>query len=458
MANALALPLGRRLGYGIGDFAFNLYFTTANLYLLLFYTDVLELSPATGGWIFAAALIWDAAIDPLMGYIASRTSTRWGRYRPYILFGAIPLAASWVLIFVPTGLSGVALTMAVLAAHMMFRTFYTIVSMPYLSLSAVMTSDSHERGVLAAFRMVAATSGGLIIAFFTLKLVGLFGGGDQARGFLWTAILFASIATMLFWTTFATTHEVMLDTAEHRPDIRAMGTMMRSNTPFWLVSGSLLMGSMASTFFGKSIPYYFKYAVGRADLIGPALASLTGAAMLSIPVWTLVMRRTSKRITSLSGTAFAVVGYALFQVLPVTRPDLLIADLAFVGFAAGASYLTFWAMVPDTVEYGQWRTRVRADGMVFGLVSFNQKAALGLAVGALGESLSMIGYTANRAQTPETLASLKLLMGVAPLSFAMAGAAFMFFYPIDRAMHGRLTRAIAWRSSRFRPIRSRFGQ
>jgi glycoside/pentoside/hexuronide:cation symporter, GPH family len=448
IASSSPLSLGRRLGYGIGDSAFNLYFTTANLYLLLFYTDVLELSPATAGWIFAAALIWDAAIDPLMGYLASRTRTRWGRYRPYILFGAIPLAASWVLIFVPTGLTGMALTLAALAAHMLFRTLYTVVSMPYLSLSSVMTRDSNERGILAAFRMVAATASGLIIAFFTLKLVDIFGGGDQAQGFLWTAILFASVATMLFWITFATTREAALDVAEHLPDLGAMWTMMRSNTPFWLVSGSLLMGSMASTFFGKSIPYYFKYTVGRADLIGLALASLTGAAMLSIPIWTILMRRTSKRTVALCGTLIAMLGYALFQILPPTRPDLIIGNLALLGVAAGANYLTFWAMVPDTVEYGQWRTRVRADGMVFGLVSFNQKAALGLAVGALGESLSLIGYTANRAQTPETLASLKLLMGVAPLVFAAAGAAFMFFYPIDRALHGRLTRAVAWRSSR----------
>jgi GPH family glycoside/pentoside/hexuronide:cation symporter len=127
---------------------------------LLYYTDVLGLAPATAGWIFAAALAWDAVTDPVMGYIASRTRTRWGRYRPYLLFGAVPLAASWALIFLPTGFTGTALTLFALAAHMLFRTCYTVVSMPYVSLSAVMTSDSHERGVLAGFRMVAATGGG----------------------------------------------------------------------------------------------------------------------------------------------------------------------------------------------------------------------------------------------------------------------------------------------------------
>ena len=149
------IPLASRLGYGIGDLAFNLYFTTANLFLLLYYTDVLGLSPTVGGLVFAVALIWDAVLDPVMGYIASRTRSRLGRYRPYLLFGAIPLAISWTLIFLPTGLKQGALIAVALAAHMLFRTCYTIVSMPYLSLSAAMT-----RGQSRAWRPSRFPDGG----------------------------------------------------------------------------------------------------------------------------------------------------------------------------------------------------------------------------------------------------------------------------------------------------------
>jgi GPH family glycoside/pentoside/hexuronide:cation symporter len=129
----------------------------------------------------------------------------------------VPLAASWALIFLPTGFEGTALTLAALGAHMLFRTIYTIVSMPYLSLSAVMTTDSNERGVLASFRMIAATGGGLMIAFFTLKLVGWLGGGDQMRGFLLTAIAFGTLATLILWFTFATTREEAEVAGAHRP-------------------------------------------------------------------------------------------------------------------------------------------------------------------------------------------------------------------------------------------------
>jgi GPH family glycoside/pentoside/hexuronide:cation symporter len=130
------------------------------------------------------------------------------------------------------------------------------------------------------------------------------------------------------------------------------------------------------------------------------------------------------------------------------RADLLIGCLALAGFGAGAGYLTFWAMMPDTVEYGEWRSRVRAEGMIFGLVSFIQKAALGLAVGLLGEVLAAIGYVANRPQGPETLANLRLMMLVAPLGFALAAASFVAFYPLDRARHARIVKALSWRKAR----------
>ena len=441
-----ALPFRRRFGYGVGDLAFNLYFTTASLFLLLYYTDVVGLSPATGGWIFAAALAWDAVLDPVMGYIASRTRTRWGRYRPYLLFAAVPLAASWALIFLPTGFTGTALTIWALAAHMLFRTVYTIVSMPYLSLSAVMTRDSTERGILASFRMIAATGAGLVISFFTLDLVKALGGGDDMRGFLMVAVLFGILATLILWFTFANTREEVSAPDERLPDAADMIRMLRANSAFWLVAGMMLMAAMASTFFSKAIPYFFKYGVLREDLIGTALATLTGCAMLSIPVWTQVMKRTSKRVVAMSGPALACLVYVAFWLVPMERADLLIPVLAISGFATGAGYLTFWAMIPDTVEFGEWRTGIRAEGMIFGFVSFIQKAALGLGVGLLGEVLGTIGYVANQPQTPQTLENLRQMMLVAPLCFAIAAVTLISFYPLDRKRHARLVRALAWRS------------
>jgi glycoside/pentoside/hexuronide:cation symporter, GPH family len=295
------LPIAQRLGYGIGDFGFNLFFTTASLYLLFYYTDVLGLSPATAGWVFAVALIWDALFDPVMGYIANRTRTRWGRYRPYLLFGGVPLAISWALMFLPVGFTGGALVMFATATHILFRTLYGVVGMPYLALSATMTRDSHERGILASIRMVAATSCGLFAAFFTLKMVALLGGGSI--GFFWTAALYGALASLVFLVVFLTSVETVADRAEPSPTFGEMLRSLRGNRAFWIVCAAMLASAFGGTLLSKTLPYYFKYALHRPDLIGLGLTALTAAIALSMPVWMFVMKRSSKRTMWLAGAA-----------------------------------------------------------------------------------------------------------------------------------------------------------
>jgi glycoside/pentoside/hexuronide:cation symporter, GPH family len=448
------LSIGTKLGFGAGDISNNLYFTTASLYLLYYYTDVLGLSPAVAGWIFAGALGWDAIADPIMGYIASRTRSRWGRYRPYLLFGAVPLAASWVLIFLPTGLQGSALILFTLAAHMLFRTVYTIVGMPYLSLTAAITADSRERGSLAAYRMVGATACGLFVAFSTLKLAEALGQGDAMRGFLLTAIIYGTVATLLLFWTFAASSERPEDpeTQTPQPDRKAMTAMLLANRPLHLIALWLLCNSMASTLFGKTLPYVLKYDLGRADLIGPCLGAMTAAAMVSIPIWAAIAKRTSKRAITLTGAVVGITGYLVFVINPPAAGPFLFANLALLGFGAGAGYLAFWSMVPDTVEYGQWRTGVRAEGVIFGVIAFVQKAALGLSVGILGELLSLVGFVPGAEQTPSTLSAMHMLLTVGPLIMLALGMIAIAFYIIDARLHARLVRILRRRQPGEMPL------
>ena len=444
-ASGPVLPFARRLGYGVGDFGFNLFFTTASLYLLFYYTDVLGLSPSTAGWVFAGALVWDAVFDPVMGYVANRTRTRWGRYRPYLLFGGLPLAASWALIFLPVDLEGSALILFAASAHIVFRTLYAVVSMPYLALSATMTGDSHERGVLASIRMVAATMCGLFAAFSTLKLVELFGGGST--GFFWTAVIYGIIAAIVFTIVFASTREIAAAPDEISPTARDMIAMLRRNRAFWIVCAAMLAGAFGGTLFSKTLTYYFKYAVERPDLIGLALTALTAAVAISMPVWTAVMKRTSKRTMWLSGAVVGVSGYILLWFSPSEGTSMFL-PIAVIGFGAGASYLGFWSMMPDTVEFGEWTSGIRSEGAIFGFVSLIQKGALGLAAAMLGELLSAIGYRANQPQTAETLEMMRLIMILGAGSLAVIAAFSISFYPIDRRMHARLQNGIAVRKKR----------
>lgn len=440
------LSTAQRLAYGSGDIGFNLFFQTASLYLLFYYTEVLGLSAAAGGWIFAAALIWDAITDPIMGYLASRTRTRWGRYRPWVLFGAAPLGLSWVAMFVPMAWEGTALIAFALATHILFRTLYTIVGMPYLSLSAAMTADSGERGTLASLRMIGATATGLFAALMTLKLVGWLGGGDARAGWLIVAMLYAGAATLILTIAALVCREDMSVAPEAIPSLADMVRMLRANRAFWLIAGWLWLASFASTLFGKTLPYLFKYGYEREEAIGLALGGIAAMAMLGVVMWTAVMRRTSKRFILVAGGLTSISGYTLFWL--ADGGTMMWFAIALLGIGGGAGALGFWATVPDTVEVGEFRTGVRAEGILFGVIAFVQKAALGLSVGLLGEILSAIGYAANQPQTPETIAAMKALMVIGPATCIVIALGFAARYPVDARMHARLRRALAWRAGR----------
>jgi GPH family glycoside/pentoside/hexuronide:cation symporter len=195
------------------------------------------------------------------------------------------------------------------------------------------------------------------------------------------------------------------------------------------------------------VPYWFKYALSREDLIGPALTALTAAVTLSIFFWSFLMKRTAKRNVWLSGSTLVLIAYGLLWFAP-QRAEVYIPLLGLLGFGAGAAYLSFWAMMPDTVEYGEWRSGVRAEGAVFGLVSLVQKASLGLAAGVLGELLDGVGYRANQPQTLETLAGMKVIMIALPAVFALAAIVCIAFYRLDQRTHGRMVRVLDRRRAR----------
>lgn len=436
------LKLGQKLGYAVGDFGLNLFFTFCTLFLLYYYTDVLGLSATLAGLIIMVALVWDGVSDPLMGVVANRTRSRFGRYRPYLLYGALPLCVSFVAMFVPTGLSGGALALYALAAHLVFRTMYTVVGIPYISLSAGMTRDSQERSHIAGARMLFAMACGLTLSALTLPLSGLFGGGQI--GFFWLSVVYAAVAFVIFNVCFVATRETT-DNDQKNPSIREMMGMLAVNRPLQLLLGATVFASVGSTMAGKTLLYYLKYDVGLESALTPALVIATGCAALSIPFWLFVTARRSKRVVWLTGAAIAAVNSVIFYLLAPRIGPALWMVVGLGGFANGAFYLTFWSMVPDTVEYGEWKTGIRAEGAIYGLVSLTQKVALGLGVGLLGVLLDAFGYRPNTVQSPHTLEGIRILLTLVPAALTFVVASLIWFYPITHMLHHRLVRAIEWR-------------
>ncbi len=446
------LSLPRKLVYGFGDFGFNLYWSSISLYLLYYYTDVLGLAASTAGFIFMIAMIWDGITDPLMGYVAERTHTRWGSYRPYILFGSVPLALSLILMFYRPDLTATGLIYYTLATHVLFRTTYTVLSIPYSSLSARMTRSSQERNSLAAIRMVSATLGGMFVAFMTLRLVEHFGVGDPVRGFFWVAVFYAVLSIPVFLLLFAFTQEsedsVSNRGKENGLPLRDVFAALIRNRAFLIVFFAIVLGMAASVLVSKTLIYYFKYNLDAEGSISTALTVLTGMTALCVPVWAIVARYTSKRNIWLAGSCVSLaVSIAIF-LNPYESAGVVTVLFAVSAIGSAAGALCFWSTLPDTVEYGEWTTGVRTESLVFGLVSFAQKVSFGFAAGLLGVLLDGVGYQANAVQTEGALLGIKAIMTLLPAVIGIGGITLIWFYPVDQKLHSRLVRAIAWRNAR----------
>ncbi|MDB5456884.1 MAG: glycoside transporter [Caulobacter sp.] len=450
MSGTTQLTTVRKAAIGIGDFGFNLYWQTAGLYLLFFYTDALGLPAATAGFIYMSALIWDAMLDPVLGLLVDRTRTSMGRYRPYLLMGGAPLALGFIAMF--AGPSTPALAAVVFAAgtHLAFRTLYALVSIPYAALFARITSDSTQRGDLAGVRMVFGTLAAITVAALTLPLAQAFSTPeDPRRGWMIVGAGYGLLATLCLLAVAWATRG--LDAADARdaapPPLKAVLKSLAANRALHLVLGAVVLSAFSGTMFSKNLLYYFKYVLGDAKLGSAALTIGALTAAVCVPAFAVVMRLVGKRATWLIGVAPGVAGLLLWHYADGKGIPLLYLAIALQAMGLASYVVCFWGMLPDTVEYGEWRSGTRTESMVFGLTVLGQKAALGLGAGFLGVALTHVGYQPNAVQTPETLAGIKAMMFWIPLAGGLGSAALIFLYPINRAAHQKMVAEIAARSA-----------
>ena len=418
-----AFGIRRSAAYGIGDFGFNLFFTGLNLYLLFYYTDMLGIRPGIAGLIFMVPVIWDAVTDPVMGWIATRTRTKMGRYRPYILFGAPLMALSFVMMFAAPLWFPSAVILSSALAHMVFRTLYTVANVPYSALSAAITRDGRVRSKLAAARMLAAVVAGLLAAALTFRLAAWFGDGDLKSGFVRVALGYAGLASAALLIVFFAIREPAVAPREHGSlSFADSWRFLRRNSAFWVLSAAIFASAAASSVGTKSMVYYVTYCLGEPEAVSSVLSALLLAATLSIPLWTWLSDIRSKRCVWLTAAAGLVCLQWLQFIIAPRSVELLLALQVATGLFSGAIPVMLWAMVPDTVEFGEWRSGVRDEALPFGLVQLALKSATGLAVGALGIALGAIGYEANTVQAPATLEGIRVLTFLAPLFCTVAGA------------------------------------
>lgn len=434
-ASSQRLGWGQKIGYGSGDFAFNLYWQGISLYLFYFYTDVLGLPNAMAGIIYAIGSFWDAGTDPIMGYLADRTRTRWGRYRPYLLFVPIPMAFGYLLLlWHPGDMSITALGIVALIGQLIFRLLFTMASTPYSALMARMTNNSEDRAGMAGARMLFAYLG----AFSVVALAGgLLENADSDReAFMSLAVISGIFATVIFWICFAICREPPEDDAQ-APNltIKQSFVSLRQNTPFLVVFAAVVLMTTGTTVIGKTMIYFFEYQMGDRNGAQIALMAFGLTGLLVIPFWTFVTLKTSKRLVWMVGSFFLSLALLAFLVNPATSQNMVILNYIAMSFGAGAFAITFWGMLPDTVEYGEWKTGHRVESMVFGFATFAQKSAVALSALILGVLLDVIGYQAGIVQSEETLSGLRMIIVFVPLAGVVTSVACIYFYPISPQRH-----------------------
>jgi GPH family glycoside/pentoside/hexuronide:cation symporter len=448
------LPLRRKLGWAVGDFGFNLYWQTLNLLLMPFYTDVLGLDARLAGTVFLVASLWDGFADSVIGAIADRTRTRWGSYRPYLVFASPFVAVAFAFCFlVPSGglfaeQSG--LFLYALLSQVLMRTAYSVVSIPYSSLSARISGDADERASLAGWRMFFAFSGGAAVTYLMPTLVARAGGEGNPFAYVAAAATVGLLSLPIFWLCFAETREPPRE-VESNPkgfslsgaadDVRTVGRMLVLNGPLMRVFACIIVSSLAFTMTNKALTYYVNHTLERPDLKAVLVPMALVAQLAFSPFWAWVARRRSKRDAWLFANLWSAAAYAAFWLIP-SRDPVIAAGLLTAVSAANVGYqVLFWAMLPDTVEYNAYVTGQRHDAKVFGLASFAKQLALGVNGFLFGWLLFAIGYVDGVDVTPATADGIKAIMTVVPLIGVAVSAVVMWGYRLDQAEHARVSAA-----------------
>jgi GPH family glycoside/pentoside/hexuronide:cation symporter len=433
------LSVGEKVGYGLGDTAANFIFQTMVMFQLVFYTDTFGITAAAAGTLLVVVRVFDAAFDPVMGAIADRTSTRWGKFRPWVLWTAVPFGIMGFLTFVTPDLGPSGKLAYAYATYIGLMAVYSANNLPYSALSGVMTGDLGERTSLSSYRFVCAMTAQLIIQGLALPMVHYFGQGDSATGYQYTIGIFSALAVVLFFITFATTRERIRPAPDQQASTQQHFADLGRNRPWLAMFVLTFVLFITLAMRGSVVLYYFKYYVEREALFSPFNVLGTTATIIGIFFSKALAMRYGKRNVFIAGLAGTAVFTLAFLPLPPGAVTWMFAAEILRQFVYGFTIPLLWAMMADVADYSEWKNRRRATAIVFSAIVFALKAGLGFGGAITGYVLALYGYLPNVDQTAGALDGIRYTMSVLPaIGFAIC-AACLFFYSIDRAAEIRIT-------------------
>lgn len=428
--NLNKMGFGEKISYGFGNLSANLLLTTANMFISFFYTEIAGISIAVVGMILLLGRVLDGVADLGMGAIVDKTKTKHGKARPWILWLAIPYGVAIILLFTSPnlGTNGKIIYAGITYIFAMF--IFTGINVPYNTLSALSTQDQYERSQLSVFRTAFGFMGALGLSAITMPLVKAFGDGKQ--GWLITTIIFGVVATALYLICFKNVKErAIVSVEKSKIPLKESITTLLKNKYWILVITINLLGTVTAGLGGVNV-YYAQYILGNSSYIGMiGLASFL-PVVASVVFVTPLLKKFGKKNLAVAGAALTIIGSFIMAVAPANITIIMVGTIV-KGLGAGPLMIATFAMLADTVEYGQWKTGVRSEGLTFSAQSFSEKVGTGLGGVVLGAILSLGGYVGGQAvQSDTAIISIKVAFVYAPIIFTAIQLVLLYFYKLDK--------------------------
>ncbi|NDO67848.1 MFS transporter [Schaedlerella arabinosiphila] len=430
-----------RFSYGCGDFGCNIIYTAMSAFLLFYYTDYAGVSALAVGTIMMVSRFFDGISDVIMGVIVDRTRSKYGKARPWLLRMCIPFELSGILLFsVPTSwASAPKLVYVFITYNLVSTVIYTAINVPYSALNALMTQDPYERSVLSIFRNLLATAGTLTINTFTLPLVEYF--GDNTSAWTKTFCVFGLLAVAAFLVNFFGTKERVRSVASESGNAEVVpfkvGIKALFRNKYWIMmTGMLALFFLMYSVNGGATVYYAKDILGDRNLVGTINGIFNVVQIAAMFFIAMLVKKYGKRNVFALGLVLDIIGMLVLNFSGGAISLIVISSvIRGVGNACGGA--TMWAMVSDTIDYGEWKTGVRTEGLVNSACSFGYKIGNGIGSALLGLILEVGGYVGEAAaQSASALASIKVCFVWIPVAVYLIGLVIMKFYHLDREFDG----------------------
>ena len=436
------LPLKIKLGYAAGEFGNSIFWITIAFWLMNYLTDEVGLSAGLAGLAIMAGKALDAIIDPAVGYLSDRTSSRWGRRRPWFLYGALPFGIAYFVVFTNFHLVGqTAIFSWESLAFILLCLTYSCTNVPYNSLLPELTKDYNERTSLTGYKSMFAVVATLLGAGAAMPIISSF--GNRTYGFMAMGAIFGVLIIISVLIPFFTVRENVREKSENSPNIFKSNRDAFRNRPFVLILTTWTLNTCGITVVTATLIYYFKYLFNDAQLITPASLIMLLTSMIFIPVAVKLSGKLGKRNMYMIGMSIVTISCLLIFFMGQTVDILVVYILMFAtGIGLSTHYVMPWAIIPDAIDYDYSISGVRREGVYYGLWTFMIKIGQALAGLFVGVVLGLFGYIPDVTQSVSSLFGIRLLIGPITAVFFILGLVFLYLYPIDRKRYDEIQQKI----------------